>query len=156
MTPGIDQQSRAGERGFSIIEMMIVLVFIGIIAAISISGAFYAFDQSRLGKTVANLRGLADAITRYQSDVSSLPGGGLQPVRSIAPILRPVSGSVPLLDGWDHDLYYEPYTTAGGALTFRVFSYGKDGSNDGIVTGSWLDFTTDIVVEGGSFIQTKW
>ena len=156
MNSTIDATSRSGERGFTLIEMMIVLVFLGVIVSIAIASAFYAFDASRLSRTVANMRGLSDAITRYQSDVSSLPGGGLQPVSAIAPILRPVSGSVPTLDGWDHDLYYEPYTTAGGILTFRVYSYGKDASDDGVITGSWLDFTSDIVVEGGSFIQTKW
>jgi general secretion pathway protein G len=156
MSPRIETTTRAGERGFSMVELMIVLVFIGVIASIAIAAAFHAFDASRLGRTVANMRGIADAITRYQSDVSTLPGGGLQPVSSIAPILRPVSGPIPLLDGWDHDLYYEPYTTAGGSLTFRVYSYGKDGSDDGGVTGTWLDFTSDVVVEGGSFIQTKW
>ena len=156
MKPRTDMTSRSGERGFTMVELMIVLVFLGVIVSIAIASAFYAFDASRLSRTVANMRGLSDAITRYQSDVSSLPGGGLQPVSTIAPILLPVSGSVPTVDGWDHDLYYEPYTTADGSLTFRVYSYGKDASDDGVITGSWLDFTSDIVVEGGSSIQTKW
>jgi general secretion pathway protein G len=150
------RQRERGEAGFSLVEMMIVLVFIGIVASIAINGAFYAFDASRLGKTVGNMRGLSDAITKYQSDSSSLPGGGLQPVSAIAPLLRPSGGRViPMTDGWDHDLYYEPYTS-GGVTTFRVYSYGKDGASDGIVTGTWVDFYTDVVVEGGSFIQTKW
>jgi len=150
-------QRSQGEAGFSMVELLIVLVFIGILASIAISGAFYAFDVSRLGKTVGNMRGLSDAIMKYQSDSSSLPGGGLQPVSAIAPLLRPSGGKViPMTDGWDHDLYYEPYTTAGGTATFRVYSYGKDGASDGIVTGTWVDFFTDVVAEGGSFIQTKW
>ena len=52
------------EAGFSMIELLVVLVFIGIIAAIAINLAFYAFDASRLGKTMGNMRGLADAITK--------------------------------------------------------------------------------------------
>ena len=150
-------QSSASEAGFSMVELMIVLVFIGILASIAINGAFYAFDASRLGKTVGDMRGLSDALTRYQSDSSSLPGGGLQPVSAIAPLLRPTGGRViPMTDGWDHDLYYEPLTTSGGGLSFRIYSYGKDGTSDGVVTGTWVDFYTDVVVEGGSFIQTKW
>jgi hypothetical protein len=77
-------------------------------------------------------------------------------VSAIAPALRPANGNVATLDGWDNPLYYTPFTTAGGVSTFRVFSYGKDGAADGVVTGMWADFTTDVVVEGGSFIQTKW
>jgi len=149
-------QRRKSEAGFSMVELMVVLVFIGIVSSIAINGAFYAFDASRLGKTVGNLRSLSDALTKYQSDSSSLPGGGLQPVSAIAPLLRPSGGKIiPMTDGWDHDLYYEPYTS-GSVATFRVFSYGKDGASDGIVTGTWVDFYTDVVVEGGSFIQTKW
>jgi type II secretory pathway pseudopilin PulG len=139
------------------VELMIVLVFIGILASIAISSAFYAFDVSRLGKTVGNMRGLADAILKYQSDSSSLPGGGLQPVSTIAPLLHQSAGNIiPMTDGWDHNLYYQPWTSAGGGASFRLYSYGKDGASDGVVTGTWVDFTSDIVVEGGSFIQTKW
>jgi general secretion pathway protein G len=157
MIDKIHLQRGKAEAGFSMVELMIVLVFIGIVASIAINGAFYAFDVSRLSKTVGDMRGLSDAILRYQSDSSSLPGGGLQPVSAIAPLLRPSGGQIiPMTDGWDHDLYYEPYTTGGGVATFRVYSYGKDGASDGVVTGTWVDFYTDVVVEGGSFIQTKW
>src|SRR5204863_9162688 len=123
---------------------------------IALSSGFYAFDVSRLGRTVANMRGIADALTKYQTDNSVLPSGGLQPVSAIAIAIRPSGGQVALIDGWDNPSYYEPYTTPQGVSTFRVWSYGKDGAADGIITGSWVDFTTDIVIEGGSFIQTKW
>ena len=138
------------------VELMIVLVFISIIASIAMSTAMYAFDVSRLGRTVANMRGVADAIVKYQSDTSGLPAGGMQPVSAIAPALRPVNGNIATLDGWDNPLYYTPFTTAGGVATFRVISYGRDGASDGVITGVWADFTTDVVVEGGIFIQTKW
>jgi general secretion pathway protein G len=148
--------ARRSEAGFSMVELMIVLVFISIIAGIALSAGMYAFDAARLGRTVANMRGVADAIVKYQSDNSMLPAGGMQVVSAIAPALKPANGNVATLDGWDNPLYYTPFTTAGGVSTFRVFSYGKDGASDGVVTGVWADFTTDIVVEGGSFIQSKW
>ena len=138
------------------VELMIVLVFISIIAGIALTTGMYAFDASRLGRTVANMRGVADAIVKYQSDNSMLPAGGMQVVSAIAPALKPVNGTVATLDGWDNPLYYTPFTTAGGVSTFRIISYGKDGAADGVVTGVWVDFTTDIVAEGGSFIQSKW
>ncbi len=141
--------------GFTIVELLIVLAIIGIISAIGLSAGQYAFDASRLGSTVANMRGVADAILKYQSDNSALPSGGLQPVSAIAAALRPVGGSVGLKDGWGWDIYYEPIT-GGGDPTFRVYSYGKDGTPDGSVTGTWVDFYTDIVFEGSGFIQTRW
>jgi type II secretory pathway pseudopilin PulG len=138
------------------VELMIVLVFISIIAGIALSAGFYAFDVARLGRTVANMRGVADAVVKYQTDTSSLPPGGMQPVSSIMAAIRPSGGNVATMDGWDNPIYYTPYTTAGGVSTFRLYSYGKDGAADGVVTGTWTDFFSDIVVEGGSFIQTRW
>ena len=76
--------SGSREAGFTIVELLIVLMIISIIASIGISSAFRAFDTSRLGRTVANMRGASDAILKYQTDTSSLPGGGLQPVSAIA------------------------------------------------------------------------
>lgn len=148
--------AKRGESGFSMVELLVVLVFISIITGIALSTGMYAFDVSRLGRTVANMRGVSDAIIKYQTDASWLPQGGLQPVSAIASIVRSSGGVIATTDGWDNPIYYTPYTTAGGVATFRVFSYGKDGSPDGVVTGAWADFNTDVVVEGGSFIQTKW
>jgi general secretion pathway protein G len=145
-----------GQDGFTLIELMVVLVVIATLAAIALNYAMFAFDQSRVGRTVAQMRGVSNALTRYQSDMSTLPGGGLQPVSAIAAIVQPTGGSLPTVDGWNFPIYYEPHTSADGTLTFRLYSYGRDGSSDGVVTGTWVDFTTDIVVEGSAFIQTRW
>jgi general secretion pathway protein G len=143
------------ESGFSMVELLIVLAFITIIAMIAIGISYHAFDVARLGNTVANMRGIADALTKYQTDTSGLPGGGIQPVSAIAGMIQQSGGSIALLDGWGNPVYYTPYST-GGTASFRLFSYGKDGAADGVVTGTWVDFYTDVVVEGGSFVQTKW
>jgi prepilin-type N-terminal cleavage/methylation domain-containing protein len=152
----MNPKARPGEAGFSMVELLITLAFIGIIAGIALSSSFYAFDVSRVGRTVANMRGVADALVKYQTDNSMLPPGGLQPVSAIAAAIQASGGKVAQTDGWDNPIYYTPFTTAQGVATFRLYSYGKDGAADGVVTGTWVDFTTDIVVEGGSFIQTKW
>jgi general secretion pathway protein G len=149
-------RKRCGEAGFTMVELLITLALIGIIAGIASSYCFYAFDVSRVSRTVANMRGVSDAILKYQTDNTVLPTGGLQPVSGIAAALQSTSGRVPTTDGWNNPIYYTPFTTAQGLQTFRLYSYGSDGASDGVVTGSWVDFTTDIVDEGGSFIQTKW
>lgn len=152
----ISNKSRPGrDAGFTMIEILIVLVFIAVIAAIAITAGLYAFDAARLGRTVANMRVVSDAIQQYKLDNSVIPGGGLQPVSSIAPVLAIVSGDVPEEDGWGYEIYYENLVIAGEP-TYRLYGYGKDGTPDGVITGTWIDFFTDTVIESGAFVQTKW
>jgi prepilin-type N-terminal cleavage/methylation domain-containing protein len=152
----VNAPERRDEAGFTIIELLVVLVFIAIVAMIAIQTAFYAFDVSRLSRTVADMRGVADALVQYESIQGSVPAGSLQPVSDIKPTLAAVNKNLPTRDGWGNDLFYEPITVAG-AETFRVYSFGKDATPDGeVVPGIWIDFNSDVVVEGGSFIQTKW
>ena len=149
------RSSSRSDAGFSMIELMIVMAIISVIAAIGISSGMHAFDSARLGRSIGNARGVSEALLRYQTDTSSLPGGGLQKVSNITSLLIPVSGRVAEVDGWENDLYYEPITVSGYP-TYRIYSYGKGGIPDGVVTGNWVDYYTDVVIEGGSFIQTKY
>ena len=144
-----------GQAGFTIIEVLVVLVFIAIVAGIAIQTALFAFDVARLGRSVANMRQVSSAILQYESTNNGLPGGGLQRVAVIRSVLGSQAGRIDDKDGWGHDLWYQP-VIVGGATTFRIFCYGKDGVPDGTVTGVWSDFFTDVVMEGGAFIQTKW
>lgn len=147
---------RRRDAGFTLIELLIVVAVIGVVVGIGASVAFHAFDSARASRTTANVRQIASAIMQYETNSSMLPGSpGLQPVANIIPALGGASGRLDPLDAWGNDLYYEPLTV-GSSETFRVYSYGKDGVSDGTITGIWVDFTTDIVIEGGLFLQGKW
>ena len=37
------------------------------------------------------------------------------------------------------------------ANTYRLYCYGKGGASDGVITGNWVDFYSDTVLEGGFF-----
>lgn len=146
---------KAEEAGFSLVELLVVLLVISVIAMITIQSTFYAFDAARLSRSVANMRQISSAVIQYESTASTVPGGGLQPVSSILGSLGPQATGLATKDGWNNELYYEP-VTVGSNTTFRVYCYGKDATPDGTVTGVWANFFTDVVLEGGAFIQTKW
>jgi prepilin-type N-terminal cleavage/methylation domain-containing protein len=148
-------KSRHGSAGFTPIELLIVVAMIGILAAIGVQAALYAFDVARLGSTVGNIRGVATVVMAYETANSTLPAAGLQTVADVEPTLRPMGAPVPTTDGWGNDLYYETVMIAGDP-TFRVWSYGKDGIPDGAAPGVWVDFFSDVVLESGTFIQTRW
>ena len=143
------------QAGFTLIELLIVLAVIAILAGIGAQAALYAFDVARTSRSVANMRQVASALMQYETATSSLPPGGLQPVSAIVPTLGSYAGRVNPKDGWGHDLFYEP-VNVGGQQSFRVWSYGKDGTADGALTGNWLDFNSDTVNESGVFVQSKW
>jgi prepilin-type N-terminal cleavage/methylation domain-containing protein len=152
----ISRDSRCNrEDGFTLIEVLIVLAFIAIVASLVIWSSLYAFDAARLNRSLADMRTISDALQQYEVDNSGLPGGGLQPVSNLSPYLGPINPNLPDKDGWGFDIYYQDIT-AGGTTIFRLYSYGKIGVPDGIVTGVWTDFYTDTVNENGTFIQSKY
>lgn len=150
-----EPQRRRTSAGFTLIELLIVVAFIAILSAIAIQTALYAFDVARLSRTVGSMRGVATVVMAYEAANSGLPGSGLQTVTSIEPALKSTGAPVPTHDGWGNDLYFENVVIAGSP-TFRVWSYGKDGTPDGAAPGVWVDFFSDVVLESGSFTQTKW
>lgn len=61
------------EKGFTLIELMVVVLIIGILVAIAIPVFSSTADKARLGACEANLRTIDGAIAQYQAEYSSDP-----------------------------------------------------------------------------------
>jgi type II secretion system protein G len=72
--------SRNGERGFTLLELMVVVAIISIIAAILVPNFFHARAQAAVSACEANIRAIATAAELFYSDNQLYPTAGISPV----------------------------------------------------------------------------
>lgn len=128
---------RRPDAGVTLIEMMVVLVIIGIVAALVVPNVIGRPDEARVAVASADLRTIAASLEMYRLDNRSYPTSeqGLSALTS-RPVLSPVpvnwmaGGYLPNLpvDPWGNP--YE-YTAPGRAGPYEVLSFGADGQPGG-------------------------
>ena len=145
MPPGIKRRAscasrrrdRDREAGVTLIEMMIVLVIIGIVAALIVPNVIGRPDQARVAVADADLRSIAASLEMYRLDNRTYPTArqGLQalavrPVDPPLPLLWPEGGYLPAVpvDPWGNPYVY---TLPEGGGRYELVSLGADGAPGG-------------------------
>ena len=154
---------RKKESGFTLIELLIVIAIIGILAAIAIPNLLNAVQRGKQKRTMSDLRALATAVEAYAVDNNKYPaaacaagifsGGGTENTLAQASFsnLSPTYiAQPPKTDGWGK---FMRYATDAAFNHYRITSYGRNGTTDGVACGTTTDFNDDIVYVDGSFIQ---
>ena len=132
MTP----QSQARQRGFTLIEIMVVVVIIGLLAAIIGPQVAGRADQAKVTKAQSDIAALETALTMYKLDNFRYPTTD-QGLKSL--VVKPEDPTVrnwkpggyvrrASKDPWGNDYQYR---SPGEHGEIDIFSFGADGQAGG-------------------------
>jgi len=131
MTLARNIAARSTQRGFTLIELMVVLVIIGVLAALIVPNVLDRADDARVTAARTDVNNLMQALKLYKLDNQRYPTAeqGLQ-----ALVSKPTSGPIPLnwkpyLDKLPNDPWGHSYQFANPGLKGEVdvYSFGADG-----------------------------
>jgi len=127
----------ARQRGFTLIEIMVVVIIIGLLAAVIVPSVINKVDEARVSKAKADIASLETALTMYRLDNSKYPttDQGLQ-----ALVVQPTDPSIRhwrqggylqriSKDPWGADYQYA-FPGAHGK-EYDLFTLGSDGQPGG-------------------------
>lgn len=120
-------QSSRRRSGFTLIEIMLVVVIIGILAAVAVPKLTHNLSKAQINATRGTISALDTAIDSYMLDHSAKLPPSMQ---DLLPYLKNAKG-LPK-DGWGKDFTYTPNNTDG---SYSIASAGPDevmGSADDI------------------------
>jgi general secretion pathway protein G len=144
-SPALRSPRRSLARGFTLIELMVVVVIIGVLAALIVPNVLDRADDARSTAAKTDITNIMQALKLYRLDNQRYPTPeqGLQ-----ALVAKPTSGPIPgnwklYLEKLNNDPWGRPYQYLNPGIKgeIDVMSFGADGQSGGegkdADIGSW-------------------
>lgn len=126
---------KRAQKGFTLVEMMVVVVIIGILGTVVVTSAMYWADKAKINATKAQINEIKTALAGFRLETGRYPttSEGIQALVQRAPGFKgdwPKEGFLPEMpkDAWGGELVY---VCPGANRSFDIISYGADGKEGG-------------------------
>ena len=117
-------------RAFTLIELMVVMVIIGILASLITTGAFRAVGSAQESRAKSDIVALEAALERYKQDVGQYPQDNVDGTNKFVTCLQ--NDTSPSTTGWDGPYMSFKPKDIGGAVNNKFYKdsyinnkYGK-------------------------------
>lgn len=117
---------RTAEAGFTLIEIMVVIVILGLLATLVVPNIIQSADEARVTKAQTDCKTIEKQVSLYRAKKGRMP-------ESLDTLTEPDDKGVKYLDElpkdpWDNDYVIKEGDKRGD---FEIISYGPDGQEGG-------------------------